>query len=183
MRSCPLLKTLAKGMVIKVQRSSLSKSPVITQICCYRKLILCLGLMSIFAIANEPDEEISDMSVMGTFEVQLEPQKDERAPVGRMLITKKYTGGLVGSGIGQMISKRTENGVAVYSAIEEFEGSLNGKEGAFTLIHQGYMSSTSQSLDVQILEGSGAGELQGISGELFIIPKEGGHDYELKYTL
>jgi len=122
------------------------------------------------------------MSVIGTFEVQLEPQKDERAPVGRMLITKKYTGGLVGSGIGQMISKRTENGVAAYFAVEEFEGTLNGKEGTFTLIHQGHMSSTSQSLDVQILEGSGTGELKNIRGDLSIIPTEGRHDYELKYN-
>ena len=166
-----------------MQRSFLSKIPLITQTCCYRKLILCLGLISFFAIANEPDEEGFNMLVVGTFEVELEPQKDERGPVGRMLITKKYTGGLVGSGIGQMISKRTENGVAVYSAIEEFEGTLNGKEGAFTLIHQGYMSTASQSLDVQILEGSGTGELQSISGELSIIPKEDGHDYELKYNL
>ena len=48
------------------------------------------------------------MSATGIFEVNLDPQNDENAPAGRMIIDKKYSGALVGKGIGQMISKRTE---------------------------------------------------------------------------
>ena len=44
-----------------------------------------------------------------------------------------------------MISKRTENGTAVYYAIEEFSGSVKGKNGGFTLVHKGHMSKESQS--------------------------------------
>ena len=57
------------------------------------------------------------------------------APAGRMIIHKQYTGNVVGKG--QMISKRTAKGVAAYSAIEEFMGSVDGKKGAFILIHTG----------------------------------------------
>jgi len=123
------------------------------------------------------------MSASGIFEVNIEPQKDENAPVGRMLINKKYTGDIEGTGIGQMISKRTDSGTAVYFAIEEFQGVVDGKTGAFTLVHNGYMSSEDQSLDIKILEGSGRGELGNISGSMEIIQDEGEHRFVLQYEL
>jgi len=48
------------------------------------------------------------MSANGTFEVELTPQDDPGFPAGRMQIKKTYLGDMSGSGIGQMISKRTE---------------------------------------------------------------------------
>lgn len=135
------------------------------------------------SIANEPTEKEQVMTAKGTFEVNLDPQKDENSPAGRMLINKKYTGDLNGTGIGKMISKRTENGIAAYAAIEEFEGSVSGARGSFTLIHNGYMSSEVRSLEVKILKGSGKGELENISGSMEIIQREGKHDYILTYEL
>ena len=123
------------------------------------------------------------MSATGIFEVNLDPQNDENAPAGRMIIDKKYSGALVGKGIGQMISKRTETGSAIYSAIEEFEGSLDGKKGAFTLVHYGEMSATGQKLEVNIVADSGLGELENISGSLKIIQEDKMHKYVLNYKL
>ena len=82
-----------------------------------------------------------------------------------------------------MLSKRTESGAAVYYAIEEFTGTVNNKSGAFTLLHEGVMTSDSQSLSVKILEGSGSGELNTISGSLEIIQSDDSHNYKLDYSL
>ena len=123
------------------------------------------------------------MFASGTFEVELTPQEDLGSPAGRMVITKSYLGDMSGSGIGQMISKRTENGAAVYYAIEEFSGSLDGRSGGFTLVHEGYMSSETQSLEVTVLEGSGSGELKNISGSMLIVQDANGHRYELTFEL
>lgn len=123
------------------------------------------------------------MHAKGTFEVNLTPQVDADSPAGRMVIDKIYLGDINGSGIGQMISKRTESGAAVYYAIEEFSGSVKSKSGAFTLIHKGYMSKESQSLEVVILEDSGSGELENISGSMVIAQGANGHTYELTYEL
>jgi hypothetical protein len=123
------------------------------------------------------------MSAKGSFEVNLTPQDDADSPAGRMVIDKVYLGDIKGSGIGQMISKRTESGAAVYFAIEEFSGSIMGRSGAFTLIHKGYMSKESQSLEVVILEGSGTGEFETISGWMVIAQDADGHTYELTYEL
>ena len=123
------------------------------------------------------------MIVKGTFEVDLTPQEDIGSPAGRMLIQKNYLGDMIGSGTGQMISKGTDNGVAVYYAIEEFSGSVKGKTGGFTLVHKGYMSKESQSLEVTILEDSGSGELQNISGSMLIVQDSNGHGYEITFEL
>ena len=123
------------------------------------------------------------MIVKGTFEVDLTPQEDIGSPAGRMLIQKTYLGDMIGSGTGQMISKRTDNGVAVYYAIEEFSGSVKGKTGGFTLVHKGHMSKESQSLEVTILEDSGSGELQNISGSMLIVQDSNGHGYEITFEL
>ena len=123
------------------------------------------------------------MSANGTFEVTLTPQEDIGYPAGRMQIKKTYLGDMKGSGSGQMISKRTEAGTAVYYAIEEFSGSVKGKNGGFTLVHNGYMSKDSQSLEITILEGSGSGELQDISGSMLIVQDANGHRYELTFEL
>ncbi len=123
------------------------------------------------------------MAAKGTFDVDLTPQDDGDFPAGRMLISKNYAGDMVGSGTGQMISKRTDDGTAAYFAIEEFDGVIDGKTGSLTLTHRGFMSSATQQLEVLILPGSGTGQLSGISGSLSIEQDESGHRYELSYAL
>lgn len=123
------------------------------------------------------------MSATGDFEVDLKPQADAEAPVGRMILNKAYRGEMTGSGTGQMISKRTENGSAAYYAIEEFAGSVDGRSGAFTLVHQGTMNKDAQSLEITVLEGSGSGELETITGSMLITQDATGHRYEFTYEL
>lgn len=123
------------------------------------------------------------LEAKGSFEVKLDPQKDDAAPAGRIIISKTYEGGLVGHGVGQMLSKRTESGESVYSAIEEVSAKLQGKTGDFTLAHVGVMSSEGMELNIRIVKGSGTGELQGITGELEIKQEDGQHFYVLTYTL
>ena len=144
---------------------------------------LVLGGLLAFPVSADGAKGTEMKDAVGVFEIELEPQVDEGAPAGRMKIEKQYAGGLVGSGVGQMISKRVDGGAAVYYAIEEFVGSVDGKTGAFTLLHKGYMDAESQSLEVNILSGSGSGELTGISGSMKISQESGGHSYELSYRL
>ena len=141
------------------------------------------AILALVVQTNEAGKGEDTMTANGTFEVKLTPQEDEGFPAGRMLIDKTFSGDLSGTGLGQMISKRTESGVAVYHAVEEFSGELKGKQGGFTLIHSGYMDSEAQSLEVTILDGSGSGELAGISGAMLITQDDSGHQYELHYEL
>ncbi len=119
------------------------------------------------------------MIARGTFDVNLQPQADEGFAAGRMTIDKTYSGDLEGQGKGQMISKRVEGGAAIYFAVEEFTGSFEGKTGSFTLIHKGFMDDATQTLEVDILTGSGNGEFDGITGSMTINNDSEGHSYEL----
>ena len=123
------------------------------------------------------------MRATGIFDVDLTPQDDADTPAGRMLLKKSYRGDMSGSAAGQMLSKRLENGPAAYFAVEEFSGSINGKEGSFTLLHAGRLSDEGSSLEITILPGSGTGELATISGSMSISQDAEGHRYDLEYEL
>lgn len=146
-------------------------------------LMFLLAGAASYSFATKTTEQEEIMSAKGKFEVSLLPKKDDKAPAGRMTINKSYQGDVEGTGVGQMISKRTENGTAIYYAIEEFSGAVHGKSGAFTLIHNGYMNKESQSLEVVILDGSGSGELKNISGSMSIDQDGDTHTYELSYKI
>ncbi|MCH1925013.1 DUF3224 domain-containing protein [Shewanella sp. C32] len=135
--------------------------------------------------AQVPHEEstMTTLAVSGSFDVNVEPQQDDDAPAGRMILRKQYHGAMSGVGVGQMLSKRIANGAAAYSAIEEFVGSVDGKQGAFTLVHSGFMNGGEQTLKIYILPGSGIGELSNISGTMDIIQQNGEHQYQLRYVL
>jgi len=145
-------------------------------------MILLAGIASCSSPKHTTEME-KTMYATGNFEVSLEIQPDNKSPAGRMTIDKKYRGDVEGVGVGQMVSKRTKAGPSVYFAIEEFSGTIDGKSGAFTLVHKGFMSSQSEVLEVDILDGSGSGELINISGSMTIIVDDGNHSYELTYSL
>ncbi len=111
-------------------------------------LTVALPLLTLVSHHVSAQQEEHLMNASGSFEVVLEPQRDQQAPAGRMLIKKRYSGDLNGKGLGQMISKRTEGGASAYSAVEEVEGRLGHKSGSFTLIHSGYMDSQTRELKV-----------------------------------
>jgi len=160
---------------------------------CIVRFVSVVGFLLIFALFGSASViaesnlsnlgEAKTMSAIGTFEITLDPQQDEVAPVGRIVIIKQYSGGMDGTGAGQMISKRTDSGVAVYSAIEEFSGNVDGKSGSFTLHHYGYMDNNSMELKIEIIPGSGTGKLESITGQLVIEQKDGQHNYHLDYQL
>ena len=148
----------------------------------FAALTLLLYSLTACSLSNLNTDQITMSTVSGIFEVKLTPQ-DDSEPAGRMSIVKSYSGGMVGSGVGQMISKRTEEGTAIYFAIEEFTGSIDDKSGAFTLVHQGEMTADSQFLMVKILEGSGSDDFASITGSLEITQTDGSHSYQLDYSL
>ncbi len=119
----------------------------------------------------------------GTFEVQLTPQ-DQTVPVGRMNLAKTFHGELEGTSSGEMLAYSTAvTGSAGYVALEQFTGTLSGKNGTFALQHHGIMNRGAPSLTIQIVPDSGTGQLEGLSGAMMIDRQEGVHRYTLEYDL
>lgn len=139
---------------------------------------------------GSPQQERGPMTqkAAGTFEVTLqplsEPDSSGGTTLGRMSIDKKFSGDLVGTGKGEMLSAMSGvKGSAGYVAIERVEGSLEGKEGSFVLQHSGTMTRGEPDQAITVVPDSGTGELAGISGTFIINIVEGKHFYEFEYQI
>ncbi|MEM7051851.1 MAG: DUF3224 domain-containing protein [Acidobacteriota bacterium] len=124
----------------------------------------------------------------GTFEVSLAPLEtyaDAKATkIGRMSIDKTLAGDLAGSSVGEMLSGGSPaEGSAGYVAIERVTGTLHGRQGSFLLQHLATMTPESQQQTIQVVPGSGTGELTGIAGDFVIEIDQGEHSYRFEYTL
>lgn len=119
----------------------------------------------------------------GSFHVDLTPLP-ATAPLARMRLEKRFHGDLEATSEGEMMSWRDEaTGAAAYVAIERVTGSLHGRTGSFVLTHRGTMTSDEQRLTVEVVPGSGTGELAGLTGSMAIEISDGEHAYELEYRL
>ncbi len=129
------------------------------------------------------------MKISGPFSVNMAPLETHAtsspgAKLGRMSLDKTFTGPLAGTSQGEMLTAMTETaGSAGYVAIEQFTGTLEGKEGCFVLQHFGIMHGEISRLILEVVPASGSGELAGISGTMEIRREEGGHFYDFEYEI
>ena len=123
----------------------------------------------------------------GSFEVILQPLSNADvtgdAMLGRLLLTKKFSGDLQASARGQMLSAgTTTRGSAGYVAIDHVTGELDGRKGSFMLQHSGSMHRGVPSLSIKVVPDSGTDELMGITGTLSINVVDGRHFYDFLYS-
>jgi len=129
------------------------------------------------------------MKITGEFVVSIKPLDSyatgqDGINLGRLSLDKTFSGELNATSKGEMLSAMTSiKGSVGYVAIEQVVGSLCGKSGSFVLQHFGTMDKGKDHLVLEVVPDSGAVELQGLSGKMAIIIKEGKHFYEFEYNL
>ncbi len=127
------------------------------------------------------------MQVEGSFEVNLKPVDAYASGLdgnnlARMTLDKTFHGPLAGTSKGEMLSVMTGvEGSAGYVAIEQVQGSLEGKRGGFVLQHFGIMCNGNDRLILEVVPGSATGALAGLTGSMNIIVSDGQHHYEFDY--
>lgn len=126
------------------------------------------------------------MHAHGDFEVKLAPlspyNMDEAAQLGRMSIDKIFHGDLEAISKGEMLSAGSpQSGSAGYVAVERVTGTLQGRRGSFALQHNATMHRGDFTLNVIVVPGSGAADLQGLRGAMQIVIADGRHSYEFEY--
>lgn len=129
------------------------------------------------------------MEASGQFEVNLQPlasfaEGSEGIRLGRMSIEKTFQGDLVATSRGEMLTARTGvEGSAGYVAIEQVDGTLQGKSGTFVLQHSGIMARGENRLLLEVVPDSGTGDLAGIAGNMKLRIEDGAHYYQFEYEL
>lgn len=150
-------------------------------------LIGLLVMVGWAAAGNAGAQEAAVQHATGTFEVSVTPADPEVKAAGlglsRYTLTKTFSGGMSGSGVGQMLAGGPSEQVGTYVALERFVGTLDGREGAFLLAHRGDMDAEGFTLSITVAPGSGTGELTGITGDFALTIVGGEHRYDLSYRL
>jgi Protein of unknown function (DUF3224) len=104
--------------------------------------------------------------------------------IGRFALDKQYHGGLEATAKGLMLGfGNPAAGSAGYVAIEQVEGTLDGRAGSFALQHFGKMDAGKFDLKLLIVPGSGTGQLTGLAGTMTFTNASGKHSYTMDYTV
>ena len=124
----------------------------------------------------------------GEFDVTTTPlapyETVEGVVYGRIAVAKRFHGDLEGTSTVEMLTAGSSvKGSAAYVAIERVAARLNGRPGAFALLHVGTMTRGQPELTVSVVPDSGAGELVGLSGRMTIDIVDGRHSYGFDYTI
>ncbi|MER7822330.1 uncharacterized protein DUF3224 [Streptomyces sp. CG 926] len=114
------------------------------------------------------------MRATGTFtvkafvptELKPEPAVPTGLPVGVATMEKSFEGEIVGRAATLFTAAFDQGtGVGTYVAMESFEGSLHGLDGAFNFVHSATTSGSDRTAEFfTIVPSSGIGALAGISG-------------------
>jgi hypothetical protein len=117
------------------------------------------------------DEEVSDDA--------------EGAKLVRVRNTKAFEGGLSGTSAAEILQALAQDGSAAYVGIERVTAAIDGRKGTFVLRHSAVGGADgSGDFRVDVVPGSGTGELAGLRGELAIVRADDGeHTYTLEYEL
>lgn len=123
----------------------------------------------------------------GTFEVKMTPEAssaNDGVATGRMSNTKVFSGGLVATANGQMLTAMgTVDGSAAYVLIEQVSGTLDGKPGSFVLMHSATMDRGAPDQRIVVVPDTGTGALAGLKGAMAIRIDGGTHHYDFAYEI
>ena len=134
------------------------------------------------------------MRANGTFSVKSfnpalisqEPAVTTALPVGVATLEKSYSGDVAGRSVTLFTSAFDQaTGVGTYVAMESFEGSVGGREGAFSFVHSASTSGADRSAEYfAIVPSSGTGQLSGITGAGgLVIDADGTHRIWLEFEI
>jgi hypothetical protein len=114
---------------------------------------------------------------------QPDPDAGDDPVLALTVFDKVFTGPLTATSVVRMVSAGAAGAPLSYVALERVEGSLEGRSGAFVLQHVGTITANGPTLDLEVVAGSGTGELAGLSGRGTIVHTAEGARLELDYAL
>ena len=103
----------------------------------------------------------------------------EGQKINRARVVKSYSGGLAGEGVVEYLMAYVSESEAEFVGIEYFTGAVDGRKGSFMFRNTGTFSAGVVNSVWEVVNGSGRGELEGISGTVRF---EAGHQDEYEFT-
>ena len=109
----------------------------------------------------------------------------EGARLVRVSNAKTFEGGISGTSTTQLLQAVAADGGAAYVGIERVTAEIDGRKGTFVFRHSAsHVPDGDGDMRVDVVPGSGTGDLTGLSGELTItMTPDREHTYTFAYTL
>ena len=99
-------------------------------------------------------------------------------------LAKAFEGGITGTSTARLLQAFSPDGSAAYVGIERVAAEVDGRKGTFVLRHSAVGSAAGGAMSVDVVPGSGTGDLAGLSGTFTIARSpEGEHTYTFDYDL
>ena len=109
---------------------------------------------------------------------------DAGGKLTRASVTQGFTGDLEGDGSVEWLMCYREDDTAAFVGLQRFAGTVGGRSGSFVMQTLGTFDGKQAAGSLEVVEGSGAGELKGITGGgSFAAPPGSTADVELDYDL
>jgi Protein of unknown function (DUF3224) len=104
--------------------------------------------------------------------------------LSRTRVVKRFRGEIEGESTAELVMAVAGDDSAAYVGVERVTGRVNGREGSFVYLHTATAAGGVQSASWPVVDGSGTGELAGISGQIRIdnLP-DSGHVLTVDYDL
>lgn len=104
--------------------------------------------------------------------------------LSRTRVVKRFRGEIEGESTAELVMAVAGDDSAAYVGVERVTGRVNGREGSFVYLHTATAAGGAQSASWPVVDGSGTGELAGISGQIRIdnLP-DSGHVLTVDYDL
>jgi Protein of unknown function (DUF3224) len=107
----------------------------------------------------------------------------EGVELSRVHISRTFSGDLTGESRAEILITKSEGGGG-YTGQDLITGTLNGKSGSFVIQHGGILGPDGVTNSGTIVPGTGAGELEGITGQATLLAdEEGNHTLTLEFVL
>lgn len=118
-------------------------------------------------------------TIVGSFEVNAwdEQPLDERGPdqkLTRAAVRKTYTGDAVGTSITEWVMAYAPDGTASFVGMERLTGDIDGRRGSIVLRHVGRYEDGAARGTLEVVSGSGTGELMDAAGGGGFVADPGG---------
>jgi Protein of unknown function (DUF3224) len=104
--------------------------------------------------------------------------------LSRTRVVKRFRGEIEGESTAELVMAVAGDDSAAYVGVERVTGRVNGRQGSFVYLHTATAAGGVQSASWPVVDGSGTGELAGISGQIRIdnLP-DSGHVLTVDYDL
>ena len=89
---------------------------------------------------------------------------DGKGKLTKARMTFDFAGGVQGQGVSETLMCYREDGTAVFTGLQRMVGQVAGRSGSYVLLADGSYDGAVATTDWKVVEGSGTGELTGLTG-------------------